>query len=321
MLEIVFSESACGALKLAQHYGEGKYRGGAIGVIARNEDGSTPSEEELGRLRHEAEGRERRAWERAVPLGGQREDVFCFGLALSVGDVAPEAFWENRRAALSGLWGRWDEGYRCETLGRALQTAQAALETVRKRLSAGEPMRIWHSAQQDEACGLRWLLAALAPWRGARGDVLLVELPAYCEDAEDACLRSFRDWGDVNIEYWGRFAKRQRAVSPRLCAALANEWRAVEAENAPLRALVGGRLRSLPEDAYDLSIRRALAEAPREFREGRLIGDILGRYALDVSDGWLAMRLEAMVQSGELAVVQEAGADRPYSRVLRRAVH
>ena len=127
MLEIVFSESACGALKLAQRYGEGRYRGGAIGVIARNEDGSEPSREELDRLRR------------------------------------------------------------------------------------------------------------------------------------------------------------------------------------------------LPEDAYDFSIRRALAEVPREFREGRLISDILGKYALGVSDGWLAMRIEDMVQSGELAVVREAEADRPYSRVLRRA--
>lgn len=127
MLEIVFSESACGALKLAQRYGEGRYRGGAIGVIARNEDGSEPSREKLDRLRR------------------------------------------------------------------------------------------------------------------------------------------------------------------------------------------------LPEDAYDVSIRRALAEAPREFREGRLIGDILGRCALGISDGWLAMRIEAMVQSGELAVAREAKADRLYSRVLRRA--
>ena len=79
------------------------------------------------------------------------------------------------------------------------------------------------------------------------------------------------------------------------------------------------RLRSLPEDAYDFSIRRALAEVPREFREGRLISDILGKYALGISDGWLAMRIEAMVQSGELAVAREAEADRPYSRVLRRA--
>lgn len=127
MLEIVFSESACGALKLAQRYGEGKYRGGASGVIARNEDGSEPSREELDRLRR------------------------------------------------------------------------------------------------------------------------------------------------------------------------------------------------LPEDAYDFSIRRALAEVPREFREGRLISDILGRCALGVSDGWLAMRIEDMMQSGELAVVRETEADRPYSRVLRRA--
>lgn len=79
------------------------------------------------------------------------------------------------------------------------------------------------------------------------------------------------------------------------------------------------RLRSLPEDAYDFSIRRALAEASREFREGRLLGDLLGRYALGVSDGWLAMRIEDMMQSGELAVVRETEADRPYSRVLRRA--
>lgn len=86
-----------------------------------------------------------------------------------------------------------------------------------------------------------------------------------------------------------------------------------------MRALASGRLRSLPEDAYDFSIRRALVEAPREFREGRLIGDILGRCALGISDGWLAMRIEAMVQSGELAVAREAEADRPYSRVLRRA--
>lgn len=30
MIEIVFSESACGSLKIAQTYGKGKYRGGAV---------------------------------------------------------------------------------------------------------------------------------------------------------------------------------------------------------------------------------------------------------------------------------------------------
>jgi hypothetical protein len=30
MIEIVFSESACGSLKAAQHYGEGKYQDGCV---------------------------------------------------------------------------------------------------------------------------------------------------------------------------------------------------------------------------------------------------------------------------------------------------
>ena len=88
MLEIVFSESACGALKLAQRYGEGRYRGGAIGVIARNEDGSEPSQEELDKLRREAEERERRAKEAAEAKARTKKIftvVVCVILVLALG--------------------------------------------------------------------------------------------------------------------------------------------------------------------------------------------------------------------------------------------
>ena len=44
MVEIVFSESACGSLKIAQTYGRGKYRGSAISVFIRHENGSVPSD-------------------------------------------------------------------------------------------------------------------------------------------------------------------------------------------------------------------------------------------------------------------------------------
>ena len=46
MVEIVFSESACGSLKIAQTYGRGKYRGSAISVFIRHENGSVPSSNE-----------------------------------------------------------------------------------------------------------------------------------------------------------------------------------------------------------------------------------------------------------------------------------
>ena len=43
MIEIVFGESACGSLKIAQTYGKGKYRGSAVSIFMRHEDGSVPS--------------------------------------------------------------------------------------------------------------------------------------------------------------------------------------------------------------------------------------------------------------------------------------
>lgn len=39
MIEIVFGESACGSLKIAQTYGKGKYRGSAVSIFMRHEDG------------------------------------------------------------------------------------------------------------------------------------------------------------------------------------------------------------------------------------------------------------------------------------------
>ena len=33
MIEIVFGESACGSLKIAQTYGKGKYRGSAVSIF------------------------------------------------------------------------------------------------------------------------------------------------------------------------------------------------------------------------------------------------------------------------------------------------
>ena len=87
MLEVVFSDSACGGLKYAQHYGEGPYRPGCIGVIISQEDGEpTPAEIEAAQRR--AEEAERLAWERAVPLGGSPADVLGISLNLSAGDIS-----------------------------------------------------------------------------------------------------------------------------------------------------------------------------------------------------------------------------------------
>ena len=54
MIEIVFGESACGSLKIAQTYGKGKYRGSAVSIFMRHEDGSVPSSDEMKKAQLQA---------------------------------------------------------------------------------------------------------------------------------------------------------------------------------------------------------------------------------------------------------------------------
>ena len=65
MIEIVFGESACGSLKIAQTYGKGKYRGSAVSIFMRHEDGSVPSSDEMKKAQLQAQEQERIAWENA----------------------------------------------------------------------------------------------------------------------------------------------------------------------------------------------------------------------------------------------------------------
>ncbi|NCB04942.1 MAG: hypothetical protein EOM69_05400, partial [Clostridia bacterium] len=69
MIELVFGDSACGSLKVAQHCGRGCY-GGSVGVVVSHTDGSKPTEQELCAAQREAEEKARIAWKNAVPMGG-----------------------------------------------------------------------------------------------------------------------------------------------------------------------------------------------------------------------------------------------------------
>lgn len=138
MIETVFSESACGGLKTAQHYGRDDYQSGCIGVIVGHADGRRPMKKEIKAARWEAGERERTAWENAVPVGGNPADGF--GLALRVGDIAQQSIGIQRQRALERLYtcfGRLGRDAALELMQRAVSD----FNTVRERVAAGEALR------------------------------------------------------------------------------------------------------------------------------------------------------------------------------------
>lgn len=315
MLDIVFSDSALGSLKLAQSWGKGESSDGPIGVIVHHEDGTPATPEEIEQARKKAEERYRRAWETAVPLGGSPNDCFGFSLAFSEGAVSEgEDFWANRQRVLERHFSLYPDDW--QVAGELWSQGEAAVDTLFRRAGEGEPLRVWYSHCPEEYSGLCWLMDQLA--QRPHGDIFLIRQPSWepGEDAADAVVR--RDgWGEVEPGRWGRYLPLAEKAPDLLPAALGREWR--ESMGYPLRAVISGRLCGVEEDFYDWLILRELAAAPEEFQEARLIGTVLGRYRLGLSDSWLALRIEALIARGLLEPLTPPPADAPaYHRLLRK---
>lgn len=315
MIEIVFSDSAGGSLKMAQRYGEGEFEQGAIGVIANREDGEKLTEEELDLLWREIEDRQRLEWAMATPLGGSPADVYAFHMALSLGGLSD--LWAMRERALQWLWSVYPEdmGSSAEQM---IGRMRADLQAVLGRAAAGESLRIWYSRQPDELCGLYWFLSELQPIEEKLGEVYLVQIPEWELDESDD-LKRIAGSGEVSAAGWHRHLALQRLMAPAFLRHCAECFFRLRAEDAPLRAVITDEVMSVSEDFYDAFIAREIAGEAEEFAEARLIGGMLGQYRLGIGDAFIAHRIDAMVSDGRLAVVKPAPEDAPrYHRTLRK---
>ncbi len=315
MLEVVFGKSAAGSLAVAM--GRRGRIGGSVSVAVLQSGGSELSEAELEQFQREAQERERRCWEQTVPLSGRREDILHFSLALSVGQIREAGIGPGREAALSLLMG----GFRsigADAVRESLSTARTHLSRLLERAAGGEAVRVWSSSNPDEACGLYWLMEQLRPLGLDQREVILVALPEWEERSDGTVIRR-TSWGEVEPHQWGRLARRGERLPPVRMRAMADHWRQLQQENAPLRAVLNGRLASVPEDLYDPAILRELEAQGEEFQEAGVVGAVLGKYQFGIGDAWVAWRIERFIQKGLFEPVTDADPDGPiYRRTLRR---
>ena len=298
MTEIVFSESAEGSLKWAQTYGKGKWAPSSIGMI-----GSNLSAAEADEALREAERREQASWEQAVPLGGSPADVFSFPLVHSIGDISEEGIGQKRLETLQKLFGYSSETEGHKTAERICRNAVRDFQTVRTRLTEGGQVRIWYSDQPDEMCGMYWFLAQLEQQRMPAGRIVLVSP----EDRNSELCHL--GWGAAEHGEWGKHLSSQKNISQEFLTDIACRWKKLQDERAALRAVVDGKLCSVPEDFYDPFIQKELDAQEEMFPETSLMGSVLARHRLGISNEWIFLRIQKMVESGRLSVAAEAPED------------
>lgn len=312
MLEIVFSDSAAGSMKMGMC--RGSEIGGCLGIIATDENGRPLPPEEMARLQREAEEKMRRDRAEALPLEGNPRDILPFSLALDVGPLDEEGVGPLREETLARLCALYPQGQ--QAAREMLTAARRHLEQVLTR-AAGEPLRFWVSQTPAEVCGLRWLLDQLRPlgWENLELQIVRLTDTAAVPELAGACGGS----GSVQPHQWGRLAQQARPLPAQQAQALADHWLRLKKESAPLRAILNGMLVSAPATLYDPYLQQVLDEQEETFPEAVLIGRTLGRFPLGFGDAWLDLRVEQWIADGKLTVVTPAAPDMPrYHRQLRK---
>ncbi|MBM6909585.1 DUF3658 domain-containing protein [Oscillibacter valericigenes] len=302
MLELCFSQSARGGLRCAQHCGGGGRK--VFGVIVGRDDGRPVTRKEIRQAQKQAQQKREALDREAIPLGGTPSDVLELSLGLDMEDIR-EPLGEARRELLR----RWYDG----NDEAADQDWQETLESA-DRLRAcgtGDAVRIWVDHTPSSACGLLHAASILEKTGAA---VSVVPLPRWREEGK--AVVSYQGWGEVEPELFGHFLSREESVPPRILGVMASRWRELQRENAPLRAVVNGRVRSVGEDFYDDLIRRHIPEGQTKI--ALIIGDVLGREKPGIGDVWLAERIRWMLSAGELRMVRE-DPERFYRSVVERA--
>ena len=291
MIELAFGESAAGALKVAKSMAPGERIAGAVGVIG-------------GTVKDRREARKPRYWTGKSMEGGPR-DVEALTLALDIGDISDM---DVRRKALDDLFG--DFPGVPDALWKTDQHALARIEEARK---SREPVRMWVSeSDPGELCGLYFICHMLAD---AETPLSAVYIPSRVE--RDDSMVWYRGTGDITAEEFGAFAEHAAPISGLQREAYAAVWGDLVRENAPLRAVVNGRVIGVPDYFYDFALRANMAEG--ECLVARLIGKTLNQIP-GVGDRWLFLRIQEMIRSGELIEVAAVSDDHPYSGKVRRGI-
>lgn len=306
MLEVVFGDSARGAVKMAKNFKPNNMGASSIGIIG----GEALSKVKFKKERKEFQKKIQEQESKGQALGGNSQDVVSIGFALDIGDISDEIDSEQRKKEFVRVYGRVSF---CET--EIEDYFRSIREDFEKLLTAAknrQPIRIWKSHAPFSACGFAFVCNAL---KDIDCEISVVEFPDYVRNPFHESVFC-TDWAEIHPGQFYKFLTHEREISDIEKQEQSQLWVNLKTENAPLRAVVNGRLISVPEEFYDPIIMKSIPDS--EFLLAQLIGTILAKYPLGVGDGWYALRINQMIAQGRLEIIGDTDPSHPYGKHLKK---
>ena len=239
---------------------------------------------------------------RAKTDWGDDGPVAVFDLSLDYGDIAAPFSTGSRENALREL------GLKDNVIQRRISAAKEGLNV----LQSDDTVRLWVTeCRPEDVCGLCWMVNIL---RERPVKIQVVSLPRWVEGSTQTAI-IYDGWHEVTPEEWEAFLPSAREIDAAGKMYLSYCWKDTVRENAPLRALISGRLHSVPADYYDPFIRMELSRLPNRFPFWHLIGNVYERQRLGIREELILWRVEEMVRQG---ILKEAGVDQQNRRLLAK---
>lgn len=291
MIEVLFGESEAGSMKAAKNkITDGKVNGPTSVWMAGEK--TPPSKPFSG-------------W-----IEGTPEEVICLGFMLDIGNIREPVDSSYRKELIYSMYAQnqWEQDEEIEEeLKKLADIYTTELKRLIKYLDNGEHVRIWYSDAPYSRCGLYSLCQIL---RKYENEISVVKLPEHIVQGKE--IFSYQSWGDVSAEEFAGFLPYERILSQEEVRMYAGLWSDLVEDNSPLRAVINGKVISVPEDFYDFLIWKWLKNVPT--KEGRLIGNILGHSQLGVGDWWYARRIEYYIGQGRISIIQDS--EKKYARLI-----
>ena len=243
-------------------------------------------------------------------IEGTSEEVICLGFMLDIGNIKEQMDSPYRRELIYSMYAQnqWEQDEETEEeLKNVGDVYVKELYRLMDFLDHGEAVRIWYSDTPYSRCGFYNLCQIL---KGYENEISAVKLPAHI--VREKCIVTYQSWSEVSAEEFAGFLPYERSLSKEEVRMYAMLWSGLIEENSPLRAVVNGKILSVPEDFYDFLIWKRLKNVP--LKEARLIGDILGQSPIGVGDWWYNRRIEYYIKQGEIRVVEDS--KNKYARMI-----
>lgn len=301
MIELCFSESTYGSLRAAPRKLPSDAMVIGEGVFISRTEGI--SDEEYERKCAEAAEEHRQRVAAAIPFETTTLDIFYFDFNLSMGDLTQpiELCYGSRKRLFAEMRNiqNYEEGSKSLRLVKqSWDKAIKSYEGFKERIKNNEDVRIWLDTTPNDICGFLFAMELLSK---VSSKVSVIVLPKY--EIQEGRVIEHSSWGEINPLDYYKYGKYEQELPKEMIDALAWKWCELKKENAPLRAVINGKVVSVEEDFYDSFIRQAFPS--EESTVIRMIGEIIANQPLFLSDSFIANRIKTMLANGELVYRQE----------------